>query len=45
MTAGVIGYDFTCPLSLEDRLAEVDRVLYARKQGRRSAARIRALSH
>ncbi|HYC31033.1 MAG TPA: diguanylate cyclase [Gemmatimonadales bacterium] len=36
MSAGVSGYEFTSPLSLEEMLAEADRALYARKRARRA---------
>lgn len=41
LSAGVVGYDFTSPLALEDMLAEADQALYVRKRGRRSSTRIR----
>lgn len=40
-SAGVAGYDFTSPLSLEQMLADADEALYTRKRGRRSTTRIR----
>jgi two-component system, cell cycle response regulator len=41
LSAGVVGYDFTSPLALEDMLAEADQALYVRKRARRSSALIR----
>jgi two-component system cell cycle response regulator len=43
LSAGVAGYEFTCPMKIEEMLAEADRALYVRKRGRRSTTRIRAL--
>ena len=42
MSAGVAGYEFTCPLTLEEMLAQADQALYAKKRGRRVKARMRA---
>lgn len=41
LSAGVAGYDFTSPLTLEEMLAQADQALYVRKRGRRASARLR----
>ena len=42
LSAGVIAYDFTSPLTLEEMLAEADQALYVRKRGRRKTTRLRS---
>ena len=41
LSVGIVGYDFTSPLTLEQMVVEADQALYVRKRGRRSSARIR----
>jgi diguanylate cyclase (GGDEF)-like protein len=42
VSAGVMAYDFTSPLTLEEMLAEADQALYVRKRGRRKTTRLRS---
>jgi two-component system cell cycle response regulator len=42
LSAGVAAFEFTCPLRLDEMLAQADQGLYAKKRGRRSKARMRA---
>jgi two-component system cell cycle response regulator len=42
VSTGVMAYDFTSPLTLDEMIAEADQALYVRKRGRRMTPRLRS---